>query len=288
MPVDSDLKCKPFKTLDEQLQLLEERGLRIGNKEYARQALASINYYRLSAYSLTYRENDVFYDNVSFEDILAVYYFDAALRSLILEFSKKIETSLRTQLAYVHSKNHGPLGYLSSENFIDPWHHAFFLARLQKLLEDSREVFILHHKEDLDGIYPLWVAVEVMTFDVSSKCFQNMLKKDKNEISKYYGVKPKFIDNWMRCVVIARNIAAHGGRFYNRPLATKLLVPKILRDKVPCDKVFGYIYAIYHLLVEDEIKSVFIVRLSQLFKSYNKALLKHLGFPDDWKDVIVQ
>ena len=55
---------KPFKTIEEQISILEDRGLIIEDKEYAKKSLVNLNYYRLSAYTLTLRNNDWFYDNV--------------------------------------------------------------------------------------------------------------------------------------------------------------------------------------------------------------------------------
>ncbi|NBK19005.1 Abi family protein [Anaerotruncus sp. 1XD22-93] len=61
-------------------------------------------------------------------------------------------------------------------------HHATFIAKLFSLLERSNEIFVLHHKNDLDEIYPFWVAIEVITFDMVSKIFSNLLSKDKTSI----------------------------------------------------------------------------------------------------------
>lgn len=57
-------EIKPFKTIEEQISILKDRGLIIENEEYAKKSLANLNYYRLSAYTLTLRKDDKFYDNV--------------------------------------------------------------------------------------------------------------------------------------------------------------------------------------------------------------------------------
>ena len=48
-------QTKPFKSYDEQIALLRERGLIITDDVYARDVLKRMNYYRFSAYSLTLR-----------------------------------------------------------------------------------------------------------------------------------------------------------------------------------------------------------------------------------------
>lgn len=49
---------KEFKTIDEQIALLQSRGLIISDKEQASEFLLFNNYYRVSGYSLTLRNHD--------------------------------------------------------------------------------------------------------------------------------------------------------------------------------------------------------------------------------------
>lgn len=49
---------KPALTIDQQIDLLEKRGLSIPDHERAHRHLTNISYYRLSAYMLPYREID--------------------------------------------------------------------------------------------------------------------------------------------------------------------------------------------------------------------------------------
>mgnify|MGYP003468992462 CR=1 FL=1 len=55
---------KSFKTIEEQIDILKDRGVIIEDEEVAKKSLANLNYYRLSAYTLTLRKDDHFYDNV--------------------------------------------------------------------------------------------------------------------------------------------------------------------------------------------------------------------------------
>ena len=47
---------KPFKTIDEQIELLRYRGMTIADDEVARHALETLGYYRLSGYSYPFRK----------------------------------------------------------------------------------------------------------------------------------------------------------------------------------------------------------------------------------------
>lgn len=47
---------KPFRTIDEQIDILRSRGVIIDDIETARKALETISYYRLSGYSYPFRQ----------------------------------------------------------------------------------------------------------------------------------------------------------------------------------------------------------------------------------------
>ena len=96
------------------------------------------------------------------------------------------------------------------------------------------------------------------------------------------------IENWLQCAVVARNVAAHGGRFYNRVglnPAVKLS-PKHQKE-FSGTRPFGYFYAIYKLLPEDR-KLSMLNDISKLFRKHPFALPKHLGFPENWQELIIE
>ena len=282
--------AKPFLPYSEQLALLKKRGLIVPDETYALAVLKKTNYYRLSAYSLTLRKDDVFYENVAFDDIMELYNFDSEFRKLICEYTGYVEISARAYIAYFHSQKYGPLGYLDTTKFDSEWKHAYFMDKLNTYLERSKDAFVIHHREDRNRVYPLWVAIEVATFDMVSKLYKNLLPNDRAAIAKkYYGISSReCIENWLQCAVVARNVAAHGGRFYNRVglnPAVKLS-PKHQKEfsgTLP----FGYVYAIYKLLPEDR-KLSMLNDISKLFRKHPFALPKHLGFPENWQELIIE
>ena len=84
-----------------------------------------------------------------------------------------------------------------------------------------------------------------------------------------------------------RNIAAHGGRFYNRDLRScPVKLPKKHKATIAPTKAFAFIYAIYQLLPTEEVKRNIITEINYLFKTYPFALLKHIGFPINWSDYL--
>ncbi|NFN93229.1 hypothetical protein FDB28_03815 [Clostridium botulinum] len=71
---------KPFKNIEEQIEILKERGMVIKDKDYASRVLLHVNYYRLIGYTLTLRRYNIFYNNVKLEQVMEIYNFDTELR----------------------------------------------------------------------------------------------------------------------------------------------------------------------------------------------------------------
>ena len=108
---------KIFKTIDEQIGILRERGLRIDDEAEAKDFLLHNNYYRISGYSLTLRKNDIFSKRASFQNIVDIYNFDHELRHIILKYIEIIEVEFKSIYAYEFTKAFGSTGYLNKDNF---------------------------------------------------------------------------------------------------------------------------------------------------------------------------
>ena len=101
---------KIFKTIDEQIGILRERGLRIDDEAKAKDFLLHNNYYRISGYSLTLRKNDIFSKSASFQNIVDIYNFDHELRHIILKYIEIIEVEFKSIYAYEFTKVFGSTG----------------------------------------------------------------------------------------------------------------------------------------------------------------------------------
>ena len=85
---------KEFKTIDEQLNILKSRGLTIDDEEKASVFLLHNNYYRVSGYSLTLRNHDVFSKTASFQNIID---------NILLIFDKSIQYTINSCCKIKHS-----------------------------------------------------------------------------------------------------------------------------------------------------------------------------------------
>lgn len=279
---------KPFLSFDDQVSLLESRGLIINDRVFAKSVLQRINYYRFSAYSLTLRKNDAFYPSVTFENIYELYSFDMEIRRIFLKYCLYVEVAFRSYIANFHAQKYGPLGYLSASNFEDIARHGKFIVELDKSIRRSDDLFITHHKNDLNSVFPLWVAIEVTSIGTLSKLFKNMKRADRITFSKQFiGFGREYVENWLQCCSYCRNVAAHGGRFYNRPLmACPVRINTKRYPNVSNTTPFAFVIAVHNLLPSEELKDSFRNELQNAFLHYPFALKDHLGFPDTWEDML--
>lgn len=275
-------------TLPEQIEILKNRNLKIENNERAIDILSRINYYRLSAYALTLKQNDRFMEGVAFEDIYNLYEFDRKLRYLLLGNLEVIEVAFRAQIASFLAHTYGAMGYLNAENFTNPSYHEDMIRQLSFEIHQSKEVFVNHHKKKYEGAFPVWVIIEITSFSLLSKVYSNMKNKDKATIAKQnYQIPYKYIKNWLYSLSTFRNICAHYGRVYNRRLPIHLKIGEDDRDKgIKGDTVFAAIFVMGKLILDKVEWDSFITSLSALIEEYEVVNLVELGFPPNWEKLL--
>ncbi|MVB11357.1 Abi-like protein [Caprobacter fermentans] len=265
----------------------------------AKKFLLRNNYYRLSGFTLCHRKNDVFMENTYFEDLIAICEFDCELRTLLMGLLGRIEITYKSLIAYFHTKKYGPLGYESSDSFSNVEIYATLvckIAKLKKHYEDNPERFLKHYVEDRDGRLPFWAVMELINFTDTSKIYSALTDKIKSDIVFAYpgltfGTAPDYVENWLRCASVLRNIAAHRGRLYNRTLSIKPKLSRESKDLLSQDKtgnpvlnkLFAYLIALKNLEPDKELWENLSYDIKELSYRYPFVNLQKYGFPLDWK-----
>jgi abortive infection bacteriophage resistance protein len=276
---------KPSKTIDEQLEIFKSRGLIVEDEAWAKGILKRVSYYRLTAYALSLKTDDVFHGGVTFKQIYRLYDFDLKLRLLLMEIIEVVEVSMRTHIALVLANKYDGMGYTDSGNFDDATKHAKFIADLDQLLKQSKDVFVKHYFYKYDGEFPIWVINEVMTFGMLSKLFKNMTKQDKNELGREYyaGVHGAYLESWLHALNNLRNICAHYGRTYNRnfPIPPKLFArdQKVIPDNY---KVYTTVFVVKYMINDKTYWNSWVERLRTLIEEYTEVDKALIGFPENW------
>lgn len=246
---------KEHRTYAEQVQILQERGLIVDDVPAAAHFLANTNYYRLSAYSHTYRLRKVdgdpayderlneFIDGIRFEPIVALYEFDQRLRELLLAALESFEICFRAVLAYHAGKRHPHIHLhpeLLNETFTaqpdvnDRQRLSAYDTWLQKYWarsEESKEAFVAWHAVRYDNKLPIWAAVEIMEFGQVARLYRGLELTERDAIARDLGLQARTLASWVAAFNGLRNTCAHHARLWNRTLVIAPAIPR--RSSVP-------------------------------------------------------
>lgn len=230
LPMPPKKHLKPWKSFDQQLALLKQRGLVIDDEAKALGYLKSIGYYRLSGYLYAFRQIDphhtknrldYFVADSRFEDVRQLYMFDKKLRQLALDALERIEIALRVNITYSLG-HYSPTAHKNPAYFDAKFDHQSWLDKYQSLVNrDKKSSFVAHHLTRYTDM-PIWVGSEVWDFGTMSRLYQGMLAKDKDHIAKIYHLQSgKHLQSHLHAFNFIRNVSAHHGRLWNKPIIFK-------------------------------------------------------------------
>lgn len=276
-------------TYEEQLHILRGRGLVIQDDGEAIAILKQVNYYRLSAYMLSLKKEDRFKEGTTIATVFNLYEFDRKLRNLLMSGLETIEIAFRTHIAYELAHTYGPLGYLEEQCFENASYHEEFIEHLERELKRADELFVAHHHVKYGGQFPIWVAVEVLSFSTVSKLYSNMHSEDKAQIAKaYYGLPYPYITSWLRLLSIVRNICAHYGRLYGRRIAIRpKLDKKDMALGIDTSRIFAAIFVMKKLYMDNRAWNDFVTNLQALIEQYGDVDCKLIGFCKGWEKILL-
>jgi abortive infection bacteriophage resistance protein len=214
---------KPALTFNQQIKLLQSRGLVISDITNAKDILSRISYYRLSAYFLPFEEKrDTFRKDIRLEHIIQLFLFDHNLKYILWEGIEALEVALRTQITYFFSLKYEPFGYIQKDNFSLKFiGHQKWLEEIEKELSRSKETFVEHfrNKYNESKALPIWMMTELMSFGALSIMYKGLKADIKREVSKIFSLEYRLYASAIHSIVFIRNICAHHGRLWNREMA---------------------------------------------------------------------
>ncbi len=220
---------KTWKSHQEQIQLLQSRGMIIANTDAAIDFLRHIGYYRFSGFCLAFESSrHQFLPGITFEDVQVAYNFDCDLRDLVTEALEIVELDFRSSVAHHFGQKHGPFGHTEPRNFISKFHrYQAWMGRLQKEADRSNELFAKHFKENYCEFpnLPIWVINEIMSFGAMSQMCKYMHKEDQKALAHQYRLQPKVFASWTHHLVYVRNLCAHHSRLWDRIWSIKPKLP---------------------------------------------------------------
>ncbi|ASJ75749.1 Abi family protein [Granulosicoccus antarcticus] len=291
---------KPALSFKQQVALLSDRGLTIGDSRKAEIFLSHTNYYRLAAYTIPYQignGNHQFVQGTHLDRIIADYEFDRSLRLLLLDAIERMEVSLRAHWAYFMGHKFGAHGYAQYHKRIYKNQHRLnqSLSELEAQVDRSSEPFIAHYKNTYsESLPPAWVVCEVMSLGLLSKMYSNLSAYTvRREISAIYKMDEGFLEGFLEHLSYVRNVCAHHGRVWNRHLMKKMPLPRGkpagLRDNINVEaetehKIYNTLVLLMHCIsVVSMPCSHWCQKLESLLDDFDMDITA-MGFPPDWKD----
>jgi abortive infection bacteriophage resistance protein len=275
-------------TYKQQLEKLRTRGCLISDSTFCERILEQVNYYRLSAYFLPFKENERYIEGTTFDNVYQLYEFDQKLRNILFATIEEIEVFLKAKIAYYHAHKYGALGYNVLANYNTKCDINKFITSIKTKINDNRRIqFVKHHIDNYNGQFPIWVIIELFTFGMLSRFYVNLPKLDQKVVAReLYATIPKNLASWLRCCSDLRNICAHFGRLYFRIFtAVPAGFPNI--DDATKRRLFGAVLVLKQLYPNSDRWNKILLELSSLFDDYSsKIRLLHLGFPSDWSNVL--
>ena len=289
---------KEFKTVEQQIMILAQRGLHITDKTVAADFLHRNNYYRVSGYSLTLRSHDQFSPSASFQNIIDIYECDHNLRHILLKYIEIIEVTVKSLYSYEYTKIYGATGYRNPTLFSDITIYQDIMqkAETQKNARLPHEAYLKHFVNELHMDLPLWAFVDLLTIANISFLYKISPMPVKTAVADALGLKAKGAENlekFMHHMTIIRNLCAHGSRLYNRlfeqkpKLSKKELALLNTREDGTQDNahLYGFILIMRRLLKPSDF-SALKQELCELSDQYPFVHMKYYGFRDDWKIVL--
>ena len=224
---------KVFKTLDEQIEILKNKGLIIDDIASAKEVLLRENYFFMMGYRhLFMRPNNpkLFIEGTNFRELYSLFYFDRQLRNIMFKNILIIENNAKSIFSYILSQKYGikESDYLKTSNYNQTPEKQKQVNDLLKKMKRQIRVNGGQHEATKHyiqnyGYIPLWVVVKVLSFGITSELFTIMKVTDQIEIAKEYGIDSEYLLIFLPILANYRNLCAHEDILYEHK--TQKVIP---------------------------------------------------------------
>lgn len=283
-------------SIADQISKLKSQGLIIADPNKAEKILGEVSYFRFAAYLRPMEANKQthqFKPNSSFENAVALYEFDNALRQLLFAAIQRIEVALRAKIIQHFSMQHGAFWFMQIN--LHENEHRFLenLNALDREVQRSKEEFIKEHfiKYDKPEFPPAWKTLELASFGTLSKLYYNFAdNKVKKRVAREFNFpQHETLESWMRSLAALRNHCAHHARLWNRflnatpQMNVNLRGAWITNTQIDANKLYAVLCCVAYWLGSMGYGNEFKKSLSQLLQQYPSVDAAAMGFPKGWQ-----
>lgn len=303
---------KIFKTINEQIDILKDKGLIIEDEDYAKETLLRENYFFIMGYRHLFMKSskeNKFIAGTTFDELYALFTFDRSFRNIIFKNVLVIENQLKSVISYQLSKKYGyrERDYLNPNNFnYIPEKRRQVNDLLGKMKRQIKDNAVNHtatkHYINNYGYIPLWVLVKVLSFGIVSELFSILKKEDQYDIVELYDLDVNVFVNYLSSLSNYRNLCAHEDILYNNRTQKSILDTKYHRLlNIPImdneyiygkNDLFSVVIMMKSMIKKDEF-DLFEKEISDLIDELDNKLksieinkiLDCMGFPKNWKEL---
>ena len=303
---------KIFKTLDEQVDILRNKGLTIKDEKRTREILLRENYFFISGYRhlfMTKENKDKFLPGTTFEELYATFLFDRAIRNTFFKNILIVENNIKSITSYQLSRKYGfkEKDYLDPKNFSQDSlqsrqvYDVLNKVRRQIRVNGRKHSATFHYIEHY-GYIPFWILVKVLSFGIMAEFYDILKYEDQDDISKFYKISPDVLSVYLSLLSNFRNVCAHEDILYDH--RTQRIIPDTRFHKslnIPEDED-GYIYGkndLFSLVIImkvmlskddfnemiDEIKREVTILDEAIDVVPLDTILNRIGFPNNWYEI---
>ena len=286
---------KEYKTNEELIDYLSSKGVVITDKEDALKKIERYTYYSIvNSYKSIFKDkNNNQINDVSFDEIYALFEFDKNLKNLMLKFCLEIETVIKSAMANQISKVYGVKDYLNTSNWDNSIDDDIKEILYEKINNEIKKDYKVHiavtHYLDKYGFVPPFVLVKILTFGVASSYYGLLKQSDRQAIAKYFKISDKLLKQILKNLTTIRNIAAHSDRLYNYTSKFYLSFKLIDNTYTKPDNItnlYMVIRCMEKLLTQEQYEELYNSILEEISKLKDKlisidisSIIRIMGFP---------
>ncbi|MBC2369358.1 Abi family protein [Listeria booriae] len=288
----------PYKSFEEQIDILTKRNLEIDDRALAMEAIQSFSYYSIiNGYKDLFTEpsnENKFISGTTFSMLYQVHWIDLSMSSIIFKYTLAVEKKLKTQVANLVAQSFSieDNSYLNERNYSTSKPQKGKLKDVITAIDKAKkqDISVIHYMNEENNIPP-WIAAKAISFGSTFNWYSILRPPHKEVIIKSFlgNTYPLSGDSRMELFKIAigqvyeyRNLSAHGNRNFKLKFSQKTKYPwRYLKDlkiqnffaindnPANQDNFFSAILSIMLLINDPYVCRNLIIEIEQFIQTYN-------------------
>ncbi|MBQ9318786.1 MAG: Abi family protein [Bacilli bacterium] len=307
------MKNKVFKNLDEQIDILQSKGLIIHDLEKSKHILLKENYFFLSGYRHVFMKDSkdkCFLDGTTFEELYALFTFDRNIRNIFFKNLLIIENNIKSLISYQMSRKYGfkEKDYLDSKNYSED---SLKIRQIRDVLDKVKRQIRVNGKKHSATIHyitnygyiPLWILVKVLSFGLIGEFYNIFKEADKQELASFYSLNVTTFSIYLNVLSNYRNLCAHEDILFEhrtqREIPDNTFHKQLNISQYDDTYVYGKndLYSVVIILKSLLSEQQFIDFINEIGYEIDiingkisvipiVKILHRMGFPDNWRDIV--